>query len=1047
MFSRFFIDRPIFATVVSLIIVLAGLVSIANLPVAQYPDLTPPTISVEANYPGASAEVISETVQAPLEQKINGVEDMIYINSVASSNGRSVTSVYFKVGADPDKAMINVNNRVQMVTATLPEEVRKYGVTVSKKSSSILQVISLYSEDARYDATYLGNYALLNIVDELKRLEGVGDAVVLSGNDYSMRIWLKPDRLAKLGLTTSDIAHAISSQNAQRSAGSVGKNPINVKVDRSYMITAQGRYSTVQQFEEIILRTNSDGTALRLKDVADIELGAQSYDIIAKTKGFDAIPIMISLSPGANALDTADKVTTRLNELAKAYPKGIYHKVTFETTGFVKSSIKEVEKTLVEAIILVFLVILLFLKNFRATIIPCLAVPVSIIGAFAGMMLFGFSINTLTLFGLVLAIGIVVDDAIVVIENVERIMRTEKLPVREATIKAMDEVAGALVAIVLVLCSVFVPVSFMGGLAGTMYKQFAITIAVSVVISGICALTLTPALCVIFFGSHSKSSAKLETNRFFTAFDAFFEKITGKYTAIVKFFIKNAKIALTTMAVFIVVTVGLFKITPGSLLPEEDQGVLLSCAILDPAASLERSYNVMSQVASALSKDPSVKDSMMVAGYNMLNSAVSTNAATMFIILNDWKYRTDPNQSAQAIAKKVFGIGMGITDGIVLGICMPPIVGMSTTGGFEAYIQKIGDMDSKALETKVKEFLAESSKRPELTGVTSMFNASTPQLYMEVDNLKALSLNVPINEIYATMAATFSTYYVNDFSKFGRGFKVMIQSKGDYRAYPEQIKEVYVRSTVGSMIPLSSFVKLVPSVGPDIIERFNVFPSAKVLGNPAPGYTSGQALAAIEDVAKKVLGDEYLLSWAGSSYQEKASSGSSYTALILGLLIVFLILAAQYERWTLPFAVIFAVPFAMFGAVIAILLRGFSNDIYFQIALITLIGLSAKNAILIVEFAVMLRKEGASLVDAAIKAAQLRFRPIIMTSLAFILGCLPLAISTGAGCASRNSLGTGVVGGMIGATVFAPLFIPLMYILITALSENFRGRKGRKKHA
>ncbi|MBR1734050.1 MAG: multidrug efflux RND transporter permease subunit [Alphaproteobacteria bacterium] len=1044
MFSRFFIDRPIFASVVSLMIVIAGVVSILNLPVEQYPDLTPPSIFVQANYPGASPEVVSETVQAPLEQAINGVEDMIYMNSVASSDGKSSTTVVFKVGADSQKAMVNVNNRVQMIMSTLPEDVRKRGITVQKRSSSILQVVALYSEDARYNSTYIGNYALLNIVDELKRVEGVGDVSLMGGNDYSMRIWLKPDKLAKLGISTSDVTAAIASQNMQRAAGVIGQQPVNVKVDRNYMIVAQGRYSTVEQFENIILRANSDGTSLKLKDVADIELGSQSYDVIARTGNYEAVPMMVSLSPGANALATAERVETKLKELSQAFPKGIKYNITFETSGFVKNSIKEVIKTLCEAFLLVFFVILIFLKNLRATFIPLLAVPVSIIGAFAGMMLFGFSINTLTLFGLVLAIGIVVDDAIVVIENVERIMRTEKLSPRDATIKAMDEVSGAIVAIVLVLCAVFIPVSFMGGLAGTMYKQFAITIAVSVVISGICALTLTPALCAIFLDENSSIAEKMNTNRFFMAFDKAFAWINDKYTFYVKFFMKNAKTAFIFIGAICLATYIMFSYTPTSLVPDEDQGVFLVSTVLDPAASLDRTHKAVKTVSNILAKDPAVDRSMYVVGFNMLNTAVATNGGSLFFLLKDWSER-DGSQSAQNLAKKAFGIGASITDGRVIAFCPPPIVGMSMTGGFEGYIQKIGNTDSKALETKLHEFLAEAAKCPELTGVTSMFNASTPQLKMEVDDLKALSMNVPINEIYNTMASTFGAYYINDFSQYGRGFKVLMQARGDYRAYPDQIKEIYVRSTTGSMIPLSSFVKLTPTVGPDSVERFNVFPAAKIIGNPAPGYTSGQAIAVVEKLAKQVLGDEYRFSWAGSSYQEKITGESSSVALILGLLMVFLILAALYERWTLPFAVIFAVPFGMFGAVLSILMRGFSSDIYFQIALITLVGLSAKNAILIVEFAVMLHHEGMSLVDAAIKAANLRFRPIVMTSLAFILGCFPLAVSTGAGHACRNSLGTGVVGGMIGATVFAPLFIPLMYVLITMLSEMFRNR--RKKYA
>lgn len=1034
MFSRFFIDRPIFATVISLIFVLAGAISMFNLPVAQYPELTPPTICVQARYPGASSETISETVASTLEQKINGVDDIIYMNSVISSNGDCSIQVYFKVGTDPDQAMINVNNRVQMATSSLPEAVRRYGVVVQKKSPAILQIISLYTDDARYDATYLGNYALVHIVDELKRLEGVGDATVIANNDYSIRIWIKPDKLAKLGLTTSDIISAVANQNAQRAAGKIGSQPVDIKVDRSYLIVAKGRYTDAEQFKEIIIRADENGRTLRLKDVADVNLGAQTYDIKGTTKGCDASPIMIMLSPGANALATVDRVTKKMQELEAKFPKGIHKKVIYDTSGFVRNSITEVVKTLFEAFFLVFLVIILFLKNFKATLIPCLAVPVSIIGAFAGMMLFGFSINTLTLFGLVLAISIVVDDAIIVIENVERIMKTEGLPVREATIKSMDEVSSALVAIVLVLCSVFVPVAFMGGFTGIMYKQFAITVAVSIVISGIVALTLTPALCVIFLKNTKSSNIK-----FLDAFEVFFDNLTEKYTAMVSFLLNYRKVAYLMIASLIAVTVVLFKLTPSSLLPEEDQGVLMSCAILDPAASLTRSENVANKITAYLEQNPAVDDYMAITGYNLLSSCPNSNAATLFVKLKDWSVRKDSKNSATGVVRSIFKFGSQITDGMVLAFCPPAIVGMSTTGGFEAYIQKTDGVDSKALADKANEFIFALSKRPEITNVSTTFNASYPQFKLNVDEVKALSLGLNLNDVYSTIEATFGTYYINDFTKFGRNFKVMMQAEGNYRAYPEQINEIYVRSSCNAMIPLSSCVELIPSIGPDMVERFNVFPAAKILGNPAEGYTSGEAIKAVEEVAKEILGSNYLISWTGSAYQEKMSGSTSSLALILGLIVVFLILAAQYERWSLPLAVIFSVPFGIFGAILAVFLRNFSNDIYFQIALVTLLGLSAKNAILIVEFAVLLKEQGMSAMDSAIKAAKLRFRPIIMTSMAMVLGCLPLAVSTGAGSASRHSLGTGIIGGVLGTAVIAPFFIPLFYFLVTIISEKIWG--------
>lgn len=1047
MFSRFFIDRPIFASVVSLIILIAGLVSILNLPVMQYPDLTPPSIMVRAQYPGASAEVISETVQAPLEDAINGVDDMIYMTSTASGDGSASTAVYFKVGTNPQEAMVNVNNRVQTVLTTLPEDVRKYGIVIRKASSSILQVIALYSEDERYDSSYLGNYALTRVVDELKRIPGVGDVQIIGGKEYAMRIWLKPDKLSKLGMSSSEVIAAISSQNLQRAAGGVGKRPTSLKVDRDYMIVAQGRFSKPEQFADIILRANSDGTALRLKDVADVELAAKNYDSISQSIGKEAVPMMISLAPGANALNTSELVTTKLKKIAEAFPSGINYRVTFETSGFIRHSINEVVKTLIEAFILVFLVVLLFLKNFKATFIPCLAVPVSIIGAFAGMLMLNFSINTLTLFGLVLAIGIVVDDAIIVIENVERLMKTEKLSARDASIKAMEEVSGALVAIVLVLCAVFVPVSFMGGLAGTMYKQFAITIAVSVVISGLCALTLTPALCTIFLESESSLSKRISQSVFFRGFDRAFEWLTQKYTAAVRVTLKNAKATIITMLAFFAGTYILFVSTPKSLVPSEDQGAFMVSVMLDPGASLNRTYKSVNSFSEKMLEDPNINASMFVSGYNLLSGSTTTSGGSAFFMLRDWSERQEASQSVQALVGKAFAIGAGIVDGRVIAFCPPPIVGMSMTGGFEGYIQQTGNMNAKELEEKVNAFVAATAQCPELAQVTTTYNASTPRLDMKVDTLKAISMNVSVDEIYNTVASTFGAYYINDFSLSGRGFKVMIQAKGDYRAYPDQIKEIYVRSNKGDMIPLSAFVTLVPAVGPDLLDRFNIFPAAKIIGNPAPGYTSGQALDAMENLAKKILPSDYQLSWAGSSYQERETGNTAGLALSLGLIIVFLILAALYERWTLPFAVMFAVPFGMLGAVSFVLLRGLSNDIYFQVALITLVGLSAKNAILIIEFAVMLRQEGLSLIEAAIKAANLRFRPILMTSLAFIFGCVPLALSTGAGHACRNSLGTAVVGGMITATVLVPIFIPLMYVLITMLSENFHKHKNNQNNS
>ena len=1026
MFSKFFINRPIFSTVISLLILLAGIVSITQLPIEQYPDLTPPSVQVSAQYPGASPEVIADTVAAPIEQQVNGVEDMLYMNSTSSANGDMNLMVYFEVGTDPDQAMINVNNRVQAATTTLPEDVRRYGVTVQKRSSAILQLITMFSPSGVYDTTYIGNYALVNVVDDLKRINGVGDAQVMSANDYSIRIWLKPDVMSQLGVSVSDVMAAVQAQNTQRAAGKIGQPPLLHSVDRMYSIIAPGRLQEPEEFEEIILRANPDGTSLRLKDVARVELGSQTYEFSGKYNNQPAVPIGVFLSPGANAVATAEAVKKRMEELSQNFPGGIEYKVAYDTTLFVNASIEEVIHTLIEAMILVFLVMYLFLHDWRATLIPCLAVPVSIVGAFAGMLLLGFSINTLTLFGLVLAIGIVVDDAIVVIENVERIMHDEHLPVKEATIKAMDEVTGPVVAIVLVLCSVFVPVAFMGGFTGVMYQQFAITIAVSVVISGLVALTLTPALCALLL-----KDMKPRTSGFFFKFDQWFAKVTNTYTGWAGFFIRRIPAAVLALLPVWGGAVGLFKIVPSSLLPDEDQGMLIVATMLDPATSLSTSQKVAQQLEEIILEQPAVKEELTFAGYDILSSTMKSSSIASFISLIPWKERKTQELSSFGVVSAIGKLGAGITGALVMPFNPPPIMGMSTTGGLEGYVQNRSGQGSDALEAKVNEFIAAAQKRPELTGVSTTFSSATPQYKLTVDEIKAMAMNVSLSELYTTIQGTFGTAYVNDFTKYSRSFRVMVQADGDYRARPEQLGDIYVRSNTGAMVPLSAFITLTPILGPDMVERFNAFPAAKVMATPADGYSSGQAIAAMEQVARETLGEEFTLSWTGTTYQETISGSSSAIALMLGILVVFLILAAQYERWGLPLAVILAVPFGMFGALLGTYMRGLSNDIYFQIALVALVGLAAKNAILLVEFAVLVKEQGATAYEAALQSVKLRFRPIVMTSLAFILGCVPLAVSSGAGAASRHSIGTAVVFGMLAATAIAPLFIPLFFYLIS----------------
>jgi multidrug efflux pump len=1035
MISRFFIDRPVFATVISIVIVLAGLAAMRSLPIAQYPEILPPQVSVTAAYPGASSQVIAETVAAPLEQEINGVENMIYQLSNSSSSGAMSLTVYFEVGTDPDQATINVNNKVQAALAKLPEEVRRQGVKVEKKSSDILQVITLYSPDGSRDPIFISNYALINVIDELKRLQGVGDASQFGSKDYSMRIWLRPDKLAQYNLTPTDVVNAIREQNSQFAAGSFGQQPLKEPQDFTYTVTTQGRFTDPKEFESVILRTGDTGASLLLKDVARVELGAQDYSLVTTLNGQQNAAFGIYLQPGANALDTAEAVERTMERLSKRFPEGIAYKIPYDTTKFVQVSIEEVIHTFFEALLLVVLVVFVFLQNWRATLIPVLAIPVSLVGTFAGMYLLGFSINLLTLFGMVLAIGIVVDDAIVVIENVERVMRTQGLNAREASIKAMEEVTGPIIAIVLVLCAVFVPVGFLGGLAGQMYKQFAITIAVSVVISGIVALTLSPALCALLLkpGHHEPAAP-------FRVFNRFFDKATEGYGAGVRFFLKRSVVGLLLFGGMIALVLLLFARVPGSLVPDEDQGYVINAYYLPPAASLNRTEALTGAVSQQLMEHPAVQDVVTFAGFDVLTFGVRSNAGVSFVPLKDWSERTTDELDARNLTRTFMGMGAAQKDGLVLSFNPPPITGMSTTGGFESYIQDRSGGSVEKLGEKVQAFVEAAGKRPELAGVQSTFSANVPQYYIDLDRTKTRALGVSVSDVFTAMQATFGSYYVNDFTLYGRTWQVSLQSESQFRRKPEDLGQVYVRSSSGDLVPLSTLLRVRRILGPDSYDRFNVYPSAKVLGGPAPGYSSGQALAAMQEVADEVLGEDYSLGWIGSAYQELATQGSGAQAFVFGLILVFLILAAQYERWTLPLAVVTAVPFAVFGAILAVWLRGIQNDVYFQVGLVTLIGLAAKNAILIVEFAVLLRAEGKGIFESALEAAKLRFRPIVMTSLAFILGCVPLAISTGAGSASRHSIGTGVIGGMLAATLLATFFIPMFYLLVESAAQRMSGR-------
>src|SRR5712672_1895050 len=1030
MFSRFFIDRPIFAAVLSSFIVLAGLAAMRTLPIAQYPEIAPPVVTVQAIYPGASAEVLEQTVAAPLENQITGVEKMIYMESTSGSNGIAQIQVTFDIGADADKAALDVNNRVKQAEPRLPEEVRRQGVTVQKGSSAFLQVLAFYSPTGRYDDLYTSNYVTVNVLDQLKRVPGTTNVQIFGAKDYAMRIWVRPDRLTQLRLTTADLIDALNEQNAQFAAGKIGQTPAGGPQELVYTITTKGRLADPGEFENIIVRANPDGSTLRLKDVARVELGSKDYDFIGRVNGKEAVLVGVFLQPGANALDVSNNVKKTVQSLAARFPDGLTYSVPYDTTRFVEVSIREVLKTLGEAMLLVFLVVFLFLQNWRATLIPFAAVPVSLIGTFAGLYLLGYSINTLTLFGMVLAIGIVVDDAIVVLENVERIMHEEHLDAREAAVKAMREVTSPIIAIVLVLCAVFVPIAFLGGLTGGLYRQLAITISIAVVISGVVALTVTPALCVLILKREHRVPG-----RFFTWFNDWFHRVTGRYTDGVAWMIRRGGIGAALFVGMVALAIGLWRITPGSLVPDEDQGYYIAAVILPDGASLERTDRVVTEVVDAIRSNPANENAIAFTGFDFIGGGYRNNAATIFVTQKHWDVRS---VTASQLVGELFMKTAHIKEALVLAFNPPPIFGLGTAGGFEFYIQNRGEGDPKRTAAALQKFLARGSKEPQLGFVNSFWRANVPQLYVDLDRDKARALGVPIDDLYGTLAATSGTYYVNDFNKYGRTWQVLMSAEPAYRKRPDSIGDIYVRSQKGEMVPLNALANVRYSSGPDSLDRFNNLPAVKVIGQGAPGVSSGQAIQAVEKIADEVLPPDFSYDWSGASFQEKRSSGTSTIALGLAVLMVFLILAAQYEKWSLPLSVLLALPFGTFGALAAVWLRGFTNDVYFQIGLVTLLGLAAKNAILIVEYAVLKHNEGLSTAAAALEAARLRFRPILMTSLAFIFGVLPLAISVGAGAGARRSVGTGVMGGMMAATFLAIFFVPLFFKLITdrRLSER-----------
>ncbi|MCL5255471.1 MAG: multidrug efflux RND transporter permease subunit [Gammaproteobacteria bacterium] len=1025
MIARTFIERPVLASVLSILIVIAGLMSLRMLPIQQYPQIVPPQVVVSASYSGATAEAASQAVAAPLELYINGVENMLYMTSSADDSGGVSITVVFDVGTDVDQAAIDVEAQVQRAYSRLPEEVQRNGVQIRKQSSAILKIVSLSSPDGSRDSLFLNNYATLTVQDELSRINGVAQVTFFGSKTYSMRIWLRPDQLADYGLTPADVSSAVREQNAMFAAGRFGDapNPNNPQ-EISLPIGTEGRFSSVEQFEEIILRSDPGGSVIRLRDVARVELGASNYDFDAVQNGETVVPMGIFLRPGANALEVSEEVDRVMARMSQAFPTGVDYSISFDTTDFVKVSIQQVVITLFQALVLVMLVIYVFLQRWRAALIPLLSIPVALIGAFAGMYVFGFSVNLLTLLAMVLAIGIVVDDAIVVLENVERLIKERGLTPKEAAIEAMEEVSTPIVTMVLVLAAVFIPVAFLGGLAGVMYQQFALTIAVSVILSGFVALTLSPALCAQILKEKPSAPPVI-----LQKFNVLFDRMTQRYTDGVRFMLKRTAMASAIFVAVLLSAWGAFSLLPSGLVPDEDQGYVLVSHRLPEGASLDRTSAFSLDWNAELREMDGVANTLTFMGYDMVNGGRKQNVGASFVTLDHWDDRNLRRNSSQDFAEQVNQAGQAHALANISAFNPPPISGISTSGGLTAYLVAIMDGDTDNLVARLNTVIEQANERPELQNVRTTLNLDIPRYTAYVDRERAKSIGVPIDNIFATMRATFGRQNINDFNYLGRAWRVYMMAESSYREGPHNFADVFVRAGSGDMIPLNAVVRVERTTGPDEVHRYNNRPAARILADPAPGYSSGQAMLALETIVNDLVSDDqdYQLFWTGASQQERASGNAAGLAFGFAILMVFLLLAAQYERWTLPIAVLTAIPFAVFGAVAATWVTGLQNNIYFQVGLLVLIGLSAKNAILIVEFAVINRKRGMSVVASALTACRQRFRPILMTSLAFILGALPLVFTSGAGAAARQAVGVTVVGGMLVATFVSIFFIPVFY--------------------
>ncbi len=1027
--------------VISIVIVLVGVLAILNLPVTQYPDITPPVVSVSANYTGADAKTVEQTVATPIETQVNGTPGMAYISSNNTSTGQMQMNVTFEVGTDINIATLDVQNRVSIAEPSLPEAVRRLGVTVRKRNPSIMMVLSITSPEGTHDSKFLSNYANIFIKDALLRVNGVGDITAI-GQDFSMRVWLKPDKLAQYGITAREVTAAIQEQNLQVAAGTVGSMPQYDTQAFEYPITVNGRLERAEEFDDIVLRTNpQDGSLVYLKDVARIELGQFDYGRYSTLDGEEAAILLVYQAPGSNALETAEGVYAALDELQKSFPTDMKYTVPFESVSVVEVSINEVMHTFVEALILVIIVVFLFLQSWRATLVPVLAIPVSIIGTFIFFPLLGFTINTLTLFGFVLAIGIVVDDAIVVVEAVQHYIDSKKISAKEATRLAMKDITAPVIAIALILAAVFIPVGFIPGIVGRMYQQFAITIAISVLLSAFVALSLTPALCVLLLKPSEVNENGKGLNKFFYKFNLWFERTTGSYTNGVRASIKRAPLVLILLVCIFAGTFGLFQTKPTGFLPTEDEGRLYVTLQLPEGAASNRTQAVMQKMNAILEETEGINHVTGIGGLNVINFSFKPNAATFFVQMDPWDDRKDPSLQLGGMLATLNKKFAAITEGSIVVVPPPAIPGLGSTGGFSFMLEQrsaIGDI--KEFEGALGQFLAAANQRPEIAMAYSFFTAKTPGYHVTVDREKAKKLGVPLTEIFTTMSNYMGSSYVNDFTRYGRNFRVVAQADTAYRAGINNLEQYYVKSAGGESVPLSALISYEVVENAPVISHYNLFRSAEVNGNAAPGYSSGQALAALEEVAAQTLPAGYGYDFSGLSREELSSGSSTILIFALAIVLVSLLLAALYESWSVPFSVLLALPLGAFGAIIALhFLPKLDNNIYAQIGLITLIGLAAKNAILIVEFAKERVDVGMPLLQATLEAVKLRLRPIIMTSLAFILGVVPLAISNGAGAVARQTIGFTVIGGMLAATFLAIFFVPVLYVVITKIAYGKKG--------